>query len=90
MGKIAFQSTPSAWRVTVYVDARDISSNISIHTLRMEGDHDPGRCNLFRPISIHTLRMEGDTGVNGSDIRTSISIHTLRMEGDYAAHQFFR
>ena len=33
-----FQSTPSAWRVTVYVDARDISSNISIHTLRMEGD----------------------------------------------------
>ena len=59
-GKLGFQSTPSAWRVTVQDAAATVNNGISIHTLRMEGDAgDP----LHRPgdeISIHTLRMEGD------------------------------
>ena len=33
-----FQSTPSAWRVTVNSSADFITMKISIHTLRMEGD----------------------------------------------------
>ena len=34
-----FQSTPSAWRVTVTFAAGIVSTPISIHTLRMEGDY---------------------------------------------------
>ena len=33
-----FQSTPSAWRVTILVRCRRPHDRISIHTLRMEGD----------------------------------------------------
>ena len=33
-----FQSTPSAWRVTVAAWMYGIAELISIHTLRMEGD----------------------------------------------------
>ena len=33
-----FQSTPSAWRVTGIPPALRIPPNISIHTLRVEGD----------------------------------------------------
>ena len=33
-----FQSTPSAWRVTVKVKGLTVKVGISIHTLRMEGD----------------------------------------------------
>ena len=33
-----FQSTPSAWRVTSVVDVVDKFNEISIHTLRVEGD----------------------------------------------------
>ena len=33
-----FQSTPSAWRVTVWKNRSAQLSGISIHTLRMEGD----------------------------------------------------
>ena len=35
---------------------------ISIHTLRMEGDEGDGVQVIFYDISIHTLRMEGDGG----------------------------
>ena len=55
-----FQSTPSAWRETCAYCAHHVCANISIHSLRMEGD-------IFRLadlnveiISIHSLRMEGD------------------------------
>ena len=34
----AFQSTPSAWRVTLSMDKKSINALISIHTLRVEGD----------------------------------------------------
>ena len=35
---LEFQSTPSAWRVTNLSDAKKKAENISIHTLRVEGD----------------------------------------------------
>ena len=35
---MAFQSTPSAWRETGFVGKFQTTSNISIHSLRMEGD----------------------------------------------------
>ena len=65
-----FQSTPSAWRVTDYFLGDVVAViNISIHTLRVEGDV---KLHLVEPvfrISIHTLRVEGDFGdvhrVNG-------------------------
>ena len=56
-----FQSTPSAWRVTLFNLEQQLNHLISIHTLRVEGDP-----NLFPTmlilciISIHTLRVEGD------------------------------
>ena len=34
--------------------------NISIHTLRMEGDTHANNATIHVTISIHTLRMEGD------------------------------
>ena len=55
-----FQSTPSAWRETVLLHSLCNIKNISIHSLRMEGDL---RFNVSPSgivISIHSLRMEGD------------------------------
>ena len=37
--KLVFQSTPSVWRETIYIIHHlRIATNISIHSLRMEGD----------------------------------------------------
>ena len=57
----SFQSTPSAWRETDNYPYFDISTYISIHSLRMEGDADTCH-NVIDDacISIHSLRMEGD------------------------------
>ena len=56
-----FQSTPSAWRETEIRCYKIAVREISIHSLRMEGDGRPGGRNSGRkPISIHSLRMEGD------------------------------
>ena len=56
---------------------------ISIHTLRVEGDSDGAGGIGRRDISIHTLRVEGDHCVpEGEEIMLNISIHTLRVEGD--------
>ena len=38
--KVGFQSTPSAWRVTITDIILGYYLGISIHTLRMEGDRD--------------------------------------------------
>ena len=57
-----FQSTPSAWRETEIRCYKIAVREISIHSLRMEGDGRPGGRNSGRkPISIHSLRMEGDS-----------------------------
>ena len=56
---------------------------ISIHTLRMEGDAGASVRNTpATTISIHTLRMEGDICALDATNNAVISIHTLRMEGD--------
>ncbi len=55
-----FQSTPSAWRVTDSFLQVGFPNLISIHTLRMEGDHWWKHCWTVTDISIHTLRVEGD------------------------------
>ena len=77
-----FQSTPSAWRETTSESSESESPNISIHSLRMEGDRSRLLLDHVSGISIHSLRMEGDgvqhTGFSGR----CISIHSLRMEGD--------
>ena len=63
--------------------------DISIHSLRMEGDcflpGVPSRNN----ISIHSLRMEGDECPTGKEWHDGISIHSLRMEGDINQHFHF-
>ena len=55
-----FQSTPSVWRVTSKRLVKKKLSDISIHTLRVEGDGVVDAEDLFNEISIHTLRVEGD------------------------------
>ena len=63
--------------------------NISIHSLRMEGDPGSELLPGSEEISIHSLRMEGDQ--EEALARTAdcnISIHSLRMEGDICAFTF--
>ena len=79
---ISFQSTPSAWRETIVVLRIGLRTNISIHSLRMEGDAIVFGAFKLRCISIHSLRMEGDAVKNEVDKNRTISIHSLRMEGD--------
>ena len=56
-----FQSTPSAWRDTSPGRIDRKHDDISIHSLRMEGDHDSLDVVISgKVISIHSLRMEGD------------------------------
>ena len=71
-----------------YILKEPLSENISIHSLRMEGD-------VFQAvdvaadtgISIHSLRMEGDsTPFVKSTNALAISIHSLRMEGDFSSN----
>ncbi len=58
---LKFQSTPSAWRETIPVWHTSRGIDISIHSLRMEGDF-AAYCDILNyfDISIHSLRMEGD------------------------------
>ena len=58
---IRFQSTPSAWRETQVLAAVCLSQDISIHSLRMEGDQIVLYYFVHPYISIHSLRMEGDS-----------------------------
>ena len=57
---IEFQSTRSAWSVTITVPSCHLHRIISIHTLRMERDFADGTDGARLAISIHTLRMERD------------------------------
>ena len=57
--------------------------DISIHSLRMEGDDALKLIKVIYRISIHSLRMEGDNIILHSiPVVAVISIHSLRMEGD--------
>ena len=57
----SFQSTPSAWRETDIDSDEEEGKNISIHSLRMEGDFRRSAIFCLNCISIHSLRMEGDS-----------------------------
>ena len=57
---IRFQSTPSAWRETKDGIIVERKEEISIHSLRMEGDERTMEEVAVTSISIHSLRMEGD------------------------------
>ena len=59
-----FQSTPSVWRETATPSSRPVPLDISIHSLRVEGDaRDLSTGGVSSPISIHSLRVEGDGAV---------------------------
>ncbi len=57
---VHFQSTPSVWRETGEKVSGNEAFQISIHSLRMEGDFLFVRIQRYLIISIHSLRMEGD------------------------------
>ena len=78
-----FQSTPSVWRETAAGRTAAGNFDISIHSLRMEGDRFlqwiSRYCNYFNPLPPYGGRpaRRFDLMQNGG-----ISIHSLRMEGD--------
>ena len=79
----AFQSTPSVWRETNKEFTLDDFSHISIHSLRVEGDHD----GLRRIAGNHRFQST-PSGWRETAVRKypctafRISIHSLRVEGD--------
>ena len=77
-----FQSTPSVWRETIKCVQHYDKFQISIHSLRVEGDC-VGLQNVGASIiSIHSLRVEGDADGSSYSALPCISIHSLRVEGD--------
>ena len=78
-----FQSTPSAWRETVRTGRRQHGQEISIHSLRMEGDvtSTPGLPCSVSFQSTPSAWRETSFSV-AYRLRHAISIHSLRMEGD--------
>ena len=78
-----FQSTPSVWRETVGNGRALRTLDISIHSLRMEGDQYPQLIfpvrAYFNPLPPYGGRLHGS--FHNFRFR-HISIHSLRMEGD--------
>ena len=88
-----FQSTPSVWRETYScVDSLKSANDISIHSLRVEGDLHPAHKVSFLRISIHSLRVEGD-GTQGVLQRIEglfQSTPSVWRETSCQLHQFFQ
>ena len=86
-----FQSTPSVWRETVYGISGNVDLNISIHSLRMEGDDITFLHFDVQSISIHSLRMEGDVAesVHFDRRKTFQSTPSVWRETDRQAAAFF-
>ena len=78
----SFQSTPSVWRETFKRFLHVFGFEISIHSLRVEGDCTFHAEFCHAQISIHSLRVEGDMQRMVQAMATVISIHSLRVEGD--------
>ena len=78
-----FQSTPSAWRETGELHRKRNGYDISIHSLRMEGD-------IWLTVALVTPRSFQSTPSAWREtdaacvvgLNKYISIHSLRMEGD--------
>ena len=79
-----FQSTPSAWRETAQIVSFPRCHNISIHSLRMEGDNTIHSHNITAPEFQSTPSAWRETRKELPLCRQHyfISIHSLRMEGD--------
>ena len=85
---LLFQSTPSAWRETAAGRAAAGNFDISIHSLRMEGD-DPAEPEITtKNISIHSLRMEGDRRHRGGS-RGLCHFNPLPPHGGRLFHVIF-
>ena len=84
MPYMAFQSTPSAWRETVYGAAME-QMVVHFNPLPPHGGRPFAIEIHILPIciSIHSLRMEGDGNCCAAITINKISIHSLRMEGDF-------
>ena len=68
-----FQSTPSVWRETFFYFFLNRHREISIHSLRVEGDNvDESGQIIEKAISIHSLRVEGDIKQRSVLITTSL------------------
>ena len=80
---VTFQSTPSAWRETAARRQMCQRTDISIHSLRMEGDASFS-CNEKLEKDFNPLPPHGGRHPPPEDQPTpcNISIHSLRMEGD--------
>ena len=78
-----FQSTPSAWRETNCFLCQCCHINISIHSLRMEGDESCGICfNHMQVFQSTPSAWRETTHPRQFSPYQIISIHSLRMEGD--------
>ena len=79
----AFQSTPSAWRETRNGCATIPLNQISIHSLRMEGDrYSQSSCFGVERFQSTPSAWRETTVLSCWYRLISISIHSLRMEGD--------
>ena len=78
-----FQSTPSVWRETCNAFKYLWRHDISIHSLRMEGDFAEMRTRWtschFNPLPPYGGRLLVE---QADSVEVGISIHSLRMEGD--------
>ena len=81
----SFQSTPSAWRETLWNILHHTNYHISIHSLRMEGDayDDAAIRGIMAFQSTPSAWRETISNAEIQDVFIRISIHSLRMEGDY-------
>ena len=81
---VLFQSTPSAWRETLWEWQQWLQPTY-FNPLPPHGGRLEQKFHIAEPqhISIHSLRMEGDgLLLNRLQFPAYISIHSLRMEGD--------
>ena len=82
-GRRKFQSTPSVWRETRDDRWIELSITISIHSLRVEGDHrmphNASHTPYFNPLPPCGGR---HPRIASSFCVSCISIHSLRVEGD--------
>ena len=80
-----FQSTPSVWRETALVVTSGFGDDISIHSLRVEGDSDEVGLYFTIPVFQSTPSVWRETVLGWFLIKEkNISIHSLRVEGDSA------